>query len=147
MAHYNEYGQPVGPMQQGYYQSQRQSFQGQSPRWNKQRKKKSSAKLHASYGSDSGVFIHGFKVMNGKRWSYKIFRSEKQQKNAPVTSKAGKRWVSVTIVMSSAGENDRVNYGMLNIDNHKAYFSNWNWICNPHANNGGYIGKHISTKR
>lgn len=131
MQYYNEWGQPVSPPNRNQRQPQQQ------------RKKKSSAKLHASYGSDSGVFIHGFKVMNGKRWSYKIFRSKEQQKKPPSTSGTGKRWVTVTIVMSSAGENDRVNYGLMNIDNHKVRFDNWNWICNPHANNGGYIGIHI----
>lgn len=137
-----------GPMSQEYYNQQRQNFQGQSPRWNKgQKKKKSGAKVHSPYGSSNGLFIHGWKVSDGVKWNIKIFRSKKQQEIAPTESKTGKEWVSVTMVLSAPMKDDVVAYGMMNLGNHKCYFKSWNWIVNPHANNGGYIGKHISKNR
>ncbi len=85
-----------------------------------------------------------WKVQNGKMWKGKIFRSKKQSEIAPTTSKSGKDWASVTLVMSAPMEKTVVQYGMLNLQNNKVYFKEWNMIANPNGGSGGYFGKHIS---
>ncbi|WP_026777753.1 hypothetical protein [Polaribacter sp. Hel_I_88] len=105
---------------------------------------KSGAKLHQTLDHEKGLFIGAWKVIDGQMAKIKIFVSEKQAKKGVVKSKTGKQWVGCTMILSIPTKDDVVCNGVINIDNHKCYFSSWNWICNPKASNGGYIGKHIS---
>ncbi len=103
-------------------------------------KKTTGAKLHSRFGSEKGVFITAW----NKGKSVKVFRSERQSKNAPTTTKSGKEWVQVTLVLSEAFKEDVIVYPLMNIQNHKVYIQEWNMIINPSAPNGGYFGKHLS---
>lgn len=105
---------------------------------------KSGAKLHTHSDHEKGLFIGAWKIMDGIKANIKIFISDKQRQKGITKSKAGKRWIGCTMVVSRPGFNNVIVNGTFNVDNNKAYFSDWNWICNPNASNGGYIGKHIS---
>ncbi|WP_440066689.1 hypothetical protein [Tenacibaculum discolor] len=105
---------------------------------------KSGAKLHQRFGSKEGLFMTVWKVENGKMWKGKIFRSDKQSKEAPTVSRTGKEWCSVTVVLDAPFEQTLVLNALMNTQNHKVYIKEWNYMVNPSASNGGYFGKHIS---
>ena len=105
---------------------------------------KSGAKLHDRFGSNKGLFMTVWKVDNGKMWKGKIFRSDKQSKEAPTVSQTGKEWCSVTVVLDAPFEQTLVFSAVMNTQNHKVYIKQWNYMVNPSASNGGYFGKHIS---
>ncbi len=92
------------------------------------------------------------KKVGGVLWKGRIFRSEEQKKRDATISNAdngnqSREWIGVTLVMSSPMHNDIVQTGMMDLSTYKVYFKNWNMIANPHANNGGYFGKHISKEK
>ncbi|WP_271404996.1 hypothetical protein [Tenacibaculum soleae] len=105
---------------------------------------KSGATLHSSYGSEKGLFITVWKVEDGVLWKGKIFRSEKQSEIAPTQSGTGKKWASCTVVLDAPFKTTIVLNALVNVENHKVYIKEWNYMANPKAANGGYFGKHIS---
>jgi hypothetical protein len=111
---------------------------------NNDKSKTSGCKLHQHVDHPDGLFMGVWKVFNGVMWSGKIFMSEGNKKNGITKSKTNKQWVGVTLVFSAPLHNDVLCNGTMNLANNKCYFDSWNWMANPNANNGGYIGKHIS---
>lgn len=111
---------------------------------NKQYTPKSGATLHQKYGSKEGLFMTCWKIQDGVMWKGKIFRSEKQAKEAPTLSRNNKEWVSVTIVLDAPFKETLIINALMNIENHKVYLKRWNYMINPKAANGGYFGKHIT---
>lgn len=107
-------------------------------------KGKSGMKLHTPFKQDEGVFMHGWKIIDGVMASIKIFQSDKQKKEPLTKSSTNKLWAQVTMVAERPMMETVVRSGLMNIADHRVYFKEWNWIANPHASNGGYIGKHIS---
>jgi len=105
---------------------------------------KSGANLITPFVQGKGVFIGAWKVENSTKWNIKIFQSEKQVKEPLTKSKQGKLWAVVTVVCTAPLRNTVIVSGLMNIANHKVYIKEWNWMCNPKAPNGSYIGKHIS---
>lgn len=105
---------------------------------------KSGASLHSRYGSEKGLFMTVWKVEDGVMWKGKIFRSENQSKNPPKKVENGFTWASCTVVLDAPFKTTIVLNALLNVDNHKVYIKEWNYMCNPKAANGGYFGKHIS---
>lgn len=105
---------------------------------------KSGAKLVQGLKHENGLFISAWKFADGVLWNIKIFQNKDQKKEAPTKSKKGKLWHNVTMVCTAPLRPVAIVGGLLNEDNNKVYFNNWNWMCNPSASNGGYIGKHIS---
>ncbi len=105
---------------------------------------KSGASLITAFVQGVGVFIGAWKVESSTKWNIKIFQSEKQKKEALTKSGTGKLWAVVTVVCTAPLRNTVIVSGLMNIANHKVYIKEWNWMCNPKASNGGYIGKHIS---
>jgi hypothetical protein len=107
-------------------------------------KAKSGAKIHQYVDSDKGLFIGAWKIIDGQMANIKIFMTEKNRKTGTVKSKTGKIWVPVTMVVTIPTKQTSFCNGLMNVDDYRCYFKDWNWICNPKAKNGGYIGKHIS---
>ena len=106
---------------------------------------KSGATLHSNYNSDKGFFVSAWKVVDGAMCNIKIFISEKQHAKGYTEGKeSGIKWIGCTMVLSKPSYADVILNGMLNLDNSKSYFKDWNWMCNPKAPNDGYIGKHLS---
>ncbi|OSY89316.1 hypothetical protein WH52_01365 [Tenacibaculum holothuriorum] len=140
------------PKQQQYYPYQgnnpQQFNQAPAPFWKGGRKpKKSGFRVIQAYGAEKGLFLAGWKIYKGKRWNVKVFRDKYQKEIAPTVSESGKKWCSVRVILSSSLENTISIGAYMNIGNHKVYLDEWNWIMNPNANNGGYIGKRFSKKK
>lgn len=108
------------------------------------KKGKSGAKMYQGLKHDQGLFIGCWKIIDGQKANIKIFQTDKNRSKGVVKSKNGKRWTSVTLVCEIPTKQTSFANGLMNVDNGKVYFKDWNWICNPNASNGGYIGKHIS---
>ncbi|TYP98932.1 hypothetical protein C7447_102250 [Tenacibaculum adriaticum] len=119
-------------------------------------KPKSGCKIVEPYKKGEGVFIVGFKLFDGVMRNVKIFQTKNDRKNYQgktvkaqissdiVKSGSGKKWVQVTMTMEAPFKETLFANGLMDLSNHKVYFKDLNWIVNPKASNGGYIGKHIS---
>ncbi|MBS9768404.1 MAG: hypothetical protein KGV44_12830 [Flavobacteriaceae bacterium] len=113
----------------------------------KNKKGRSGCKLHHDFGSDKGLFMTVWKVVDGVMCKGKIFRSEKQQKESAVkTAKTGMRYVSVTLVFEKPLAPTTIMHGIFDLGSKRAMFPQHNMIANPKANNGGYFGKRYSKK-
>lgn len=107
-------------------------------------KGRSGAKIIQHLDNEKGLFIGAWKIIDGQLSNIKIFMTEKNRKTGVVPSKSGKKWVPVTMVVTIPTRQTSFCNGLMNVNDYKCYFKDWNWICNPKAKNGGYIGKHIS---
>ncbi|RLK02361.1 hypothetical protein [Tenacibaculum discolor] len=132
------------PLTKEQYEMAKKMFQGQGASYGK--KKGSGIRVVTAYGSKQGLFMAGWKVSKGVKWNIKVFRDKYQKEVAPTTSKTGKEWCSVRVVLKAPMHDSVSIQGMINLNNSKVYIEDWNWILNPNAPNGGYVGKRFSKK-
>lgn len=132
------------PLTKEQYEMAKKMFQGQGASYGK--KKRSGVKVVTAYGSKQGLFMAGWKVSKGVKWNIKVFRDKYQKEVAPTTSNTGKEWCSVRVVLNAPMHDSVSIQGMINLNNSKVYIEDWNWILNPNAPNGGYVGKRFSKK-
>lgn len=122
-------------------------------------KARSGATLHTPFNTSKNTFfLTAWKVMDNVMHRFTVNvpakkGGDKHSFGVAVTTsnpqKAGfsgspKQWVPVIVKQTAAGKASVIIGGLMDVQNHKVYIKDWNWIINPKASNGGYIGKHIS---
>lgn len=102
---------------------------------------KSGAKIQQRVDHEKGLFVTGWKVLDGLMSNFKVFMTAVQVKSGIHKSKKGNEFVNVTIVVNKPCHNPVMVFGQMDIDTYNTYIQDWGWIVSPKAKNGGYIGK------
>ena len=105
-------------------------------------KKRSGCKWHAQTKNGS-MAISGWKYSKAYG-GIMSFLVAPYYGTKSIESETGKVWENWICKCTYPSGETKIFNSLVNMDSHKFYVKDQNWMGNPNANNGGYFGKHIS---
>jgi hypothetical protein len=111
-------------------------------------KKRSGCKLVQDVNHPKGFFMTAWNYENGVLWKCKIHLKKRKDsgrveftRSNPANGGKGHEWSPCVMVCDAPFHPTVFVNGLYDKTEGKAYFEDWNYIANPKASNGGYLGQ------